>query len=59
MLPMIPYNIDPSWYESTWYGAAAGATRAQRTSALIRAGLSAVLIVGTVVALRVLGVHAA
>jgi hypothetical protein len=56
---MIPYNIDPSWYESTWYGAAAGATRAQRTSALIRAGLSAVLIVGTVVALRVLGVHAA
>lgn len=59
MLPMLPYNIDPSWFEKSSYSTQAEAKRARRTEALVRLALSSVIIVATVVVLHVLQLHGA
>ncbi len=59
MLPMLPYNIDPSWFEKSWYSTHAEAKRARRTEALVRLALSSAIIVATVVVLHLLHVHGA
>ena len=39
---MLPYSVDPTWYELTWYGEPRRAVPDRRPSIAVRLGLSAV-----------------
>jgi len=50
---MLPYNLDPRWYEITWYGVPARTrTKAdRRPNVFVRIGLSTALAIAAIVAL--------
>jgi hypothetical protein len=48
---MLPYIVDPAWYELTWYGQPRHAVPDKRPSLAVRLGLSAALVAWTLVVL--------
>jgi hypothetical protein len=48
---MLPYSVDPIWYEVTWYGVPTRPTVDPRPSILVRLALSSVRVIGSLVAL--------
>jgi hypothetical protein len=48
---MLPYSVDPRWYEITWYGVPSRPRIGPRRNILVRIGLSSALVIGSFVAL--------
>jgi hypothetical protein len=48
---MLPYNLDPRWYEITWYGVPTRTKAASRPNVLVRIGLSGALVIVALLAL--------
>jgi hypothetical protein len=48
---MLPYSVDPRWYELTWYGVPARTQVDPRPNAVVRIGLSTALVIGVVIGL--------
>jgi hypothetical protein len=48
---MLPYSVDPAWYELTWYGQPTRPIRDRRPSLPVRLGLSAVVLIWSLVVL--------